>query len=531
GKKTVDFLTEETQKDALKKVTDFFKKGFSKNVPYQFQTKSGEVLEVLLSATSEYDEEGNFERSLAGMVDVTELKKTERELVKNRQNLLEAQRISRIGNYELDFNNYDFSPSPEAMAMLGLAEDQIDLRTLESILHISDKEEFLSKLANSKRTGEDFFHIYRIHHIKSGMTRWVSARGKVKKDEAGTFCRMIGTMQDISEQKVAEDKIRRLSDRILLATELAEIGVWESSSENGEVYWDKQMHEIFESKKAPVKNLKEFANHVVKEDKLVLEEITEKIKSGARFIESDLRLIVNNKIKYVRTYTRIIRDSKASVNRFIGVMYDNTRDKKLQLKLETSLEEKNVLLKEVHHRVKNNMQLVSSILALKSYELEDANAKKLFGEINDRIRSMAVIHDQLYKFYNVSEINISDYLNHIARELRILLGSKNTDILVDADDKVFEVDKVLLFGLIVSELVSNAFKHSFNVKEHGNVRIIFKNKGKVNSLSVLNDGEKVPENILREKSAGLGISLIKTFAKQLNGELTLSEENGFQIVF
>ncbi|MEP1095068.1 MAG: PAS domain-containing protein [Cyclobacteriaceae bacterium] len=531
GKRTIDFVTEETQNDALRKVKDFFKKGYSKNVPYQFRTKSGEVLEVLLSATSEYDEDGNFERSLAGMVDVTELKKTERELVKNRQNLLEAQRISRIGNYELDFNDYDFTPSPEAMAMLGLSEDQIDLRTLEGILHISDKEEFLEKLADSKKTGVDFFHIYRIHHLKSGITRWISARGKVKKDEEGTFCKMIGTLQDISEQKVAEDKIRRLSDRILLATELAEIGVWEFSSENDEVYWDKQMHEIFESKRNPVKNLKEFANHVVKDDLLILEEITKKIKSGARFIESDLRLIVNDKIKYVRTYTRIIRDSNAHVSRFIGVMYDNTRDKKLQLKLETSLEEKNVLLKEVHHRVKNNMQLVSSILALKSYELEDANAKKLFTEINDRIKSMAVIHDQLYKFYNVSEINISDYLNHIARELRILLGTKNTEIVVDADDKVFEVDKVLLFGLIVSELVSNAFKHSFNIKKHGNVHIIFKKEGKVNSLSVLNDGEKVPENILKEKSAGLGISLIKTFARQLNGELSLSEENGFQIVF
>lgn len=531
GKRTIDFVTEETQEDALKKVKNFFKIGYSKNVPYQFRTKSGEVLEVLLSATSEYDEEGNFERSLAGMVDVTELKKTERELVENRQNLLEAQRISRIGNYEFDLNNYGFAPSPEAMAMLGLSEDQIDLRTLASVLHISDKDEFLEKLANSIRTGEDFFHIYRIHHMKSGMTRWISARGKVKKDEAGTFCKMIGTLQDISEQKVAEDKIRRLSDRILLATELAEIGVWESSSENDEVYWDKQMYEIFGRKQAPVKNLKELANLVMKDDVRVLEEFNKKIKNGARFIESDLRLIVNNEIKYVRTYTRIIRDSNAHVNRYIGVMYDNTRDKKLQLKLETSLEEKNVLLKEVHHRVKNNMQLVSSILALKSYELEDANAKKLFAEINDRIRSMAVIHDQLYKFYNVSEINISDYLNHIARELRILLGTTNTEIIVDADDKVFEVDKVLLFGLIVSELVSNAFKHSFNIKKQGNVHIIFKKEGKVNSLSVLNDGERVPENILKEKSAGLGISLIKTFAKQLNGELTLSEKNGFQIVF
>lgn len=530
GKKTVDFLTVDTRAEALDKIKDFFNKGYSKNEPYQFRTKSGEILEVLLSATSEYDEDGNFERSLAGMVDVTELKKTERELVKNRQNLLEAQRISRIGNYELDFNDYNFKPSPEAMVMIGLAEGKLDLRDLERILHISDKEEFLQKLADSKKTGVDFFHIYRIHHLKSGMTRWISARGKVRQDKAGVNCKMIGTVQDISEQKVAEDKIRRLSDRILLATELTEIGVWEYSTENDGVFWDKQMHEIFETAKSPLNSLEELSEYVLPEDHDVLQSVFKRIQKGARFVESDLRLFVSDRVKYVRTYTRIIRNSNSNVTRLIGVMYDNTRDKTLQLKLETSLEEKNVLLKEVHHRVKNNMQLVSSILALKSYELEDKKAKKLFAEINDRIKSMAVIHDQLYKFYNVSEINISDYLNHIARELRILLGSKNTDIIVDADDKVFEVDKVLLFGLIVSELVSNAFKHSFN-KRKGSVHIIFKKKGKVNCLSVLNDGEEVPENILKEKSVGLGISLIKTFAKQLKGELTLSKKNGFQIRF
>lgn len=531
GRRTIDFLTEETKKEALNKVKDFFKKGYSKNVPYQFETKTGEVLDVLLSATSEYDEDGNFERSLAGMVDVTELKKTERELVKNRQNLLEAQRISRIGNYELDLNDYKFSPSPEVRAMLGISTKDKDLRALEGMLHISDKEEFLQKLSNSKHKGEDFFHIYRIHHKKNNLTRWISARGTVKKDENGGFSKMIGTCQDISEQKVAEDKIRRLSDRILLATELAEIGVWEYSSEGEEVFWDRQMHEIFETADSPPGSVKDLSPYVIKEDRAIIKEVSTKIEKGARFIEADIRLLINDKVKYVRTYTRIIRDSNSNITRLIGVLYDNTRDKTLQVKLETSLEEKNVLLKEVHHRVKNNMQLVSSILALKSYELSDKDAKKLFSEINDRIKSMAVIHDQLYKFYNVSEINISDYLNHIARELRILLGSENTEIIVDADDKVFEVDKVLLFGLIVSELVSNAFKHSFRKKKKGKVHIIFKKKRKLNYLSVLNDGVIVPPDILKNKSSGLGISLIKTFTKQLNGELTLSKKNGFQIRF
>ena len=530
GKKTIEFLADISKDEYLKQLKEFFNTGYSRNVPYTFLTKSGESLEVLLSATSEYDEEGNFERSLAGMVDVTELKKTERELTESRQNLLEAQSISRIGNYEIDLVNNTFTPSSEVVAMFGLDEDQRSLSVIDEVLHISDKEEFVTKLNHSKNTGEDFFHIYRIRHLKTKQVRWISGRGKVIRDSEGLSLKMIGTVQDISEQKVAEDKIRRLSDRILLATELAEIGVWEHTTETGEVYWDRQMYEIFESVSKPIETFEMLEEYLHEDDKGKIAELTEKFKEGTRFIEEDLRIRVNGKLKYIRTYTRIIRESN-DVTRSIGVMYDNTRDKELQLELETSLEEKNVLLKEVHHRVKNNMQLVSSILALKSYDLKDKDSKRIFSEINERIKSMAVIHDQLYKFYNVSEINISEYLNHIGSELRILMGSENTNIVVDADDVVFEVDKVLLFGLIVSELVSNAFKHSFHSDEEGQVTIQFRRSGNKNILLVLNDGETIPSDILNQKSTSLGISLIKTFVKQLNGELTLHEKNGFQIIF
>ncbi|MEQ9402942.1 MAG: PAS domain S-box protein [Cyclobacteriaceae bacterium] len=531
GKKILDFVTEDSKKEAKKKINEFFSKGYLRNENYRFKTKSGETLEVLLSATSEYDEEGNFERSLAGMVDVTELRKTERDLLESQQNLIEAQRISKIGNYELDLSDYSFIPSPEVIAIMGLSLNHRNLSILDELIHPGDKAEFVQKLKHSAKTGADFFHVYRIKHLRSHKLRWITGRGKIKKNESGENYKMIGTVQDISEQKVAEDKIRRLSDRILLATELAEIGVWEFSTETGEVFWDKQMYEIFETLKKPITSFKDFAEFMAEEDRPTLWELYDKMKRGARFIEADLKLTINKKVRYLRTYNRVIRGEDARITRIIGVMYENTKDKELQLKLETSLEEKNILLKEVHHRVKNNMQLVSSILALKSYDLKDENSKEIFSEINERIKSMAVIHDQLYKFYNVSEINISEYLNHIARELSVMIGSGDNTITVDADSKLFEVDKALLFGLIVSELVSNAFKHSFSKRREGTVQIIFKSKGAVNRLSVLNNGVKIPVSILDDKSTGLGISLIKTFARQLNGELSLSEKNGFEIQF
>ncbi len=533
GKKITDFLADQSFEEMEGKLMEFYEKKFLRNEPYLFKTKKGQIIEVLLSATPEYDEVGNFERSLTGMVDITELRKTERELKKSQRNLMDAQRISKIGNFELNLKNYQFKPSPELTAMLGFEQEGQNIRVIGDLVYPADRDEFMQKLNHSATTGEDFFHVYRILHLQTGKTKWMSGRGRVIKGSSGSFERIIGTFQDISEQRVAEEKIQRLSDRILLATELAKIGVWEHSEEDREVYWDKNMFEIFDSLEEPIKGIRELSKYIVHEELPLFWEIVEKMKMGFRFVEGNLKINVGSGVKYLKTHTRIIRDENNRITRAIGVLYDNTEDKKLQLELETSLEEKNILLKEVHHRVKNNMQLVSSILALKAYDLNDDDSKRIFDEVNDRIKSMAVIHDQLYKFYNVSEINISEYLNHIAGELRVLLGSEHTKVEVEADDKLFDVDKMLLFGLIVSELVSNAFKHGFEGMEGGgSVRIMFKTLGSSHSyLAVLNDGKPIPDDIFDSKSSGLGLSLIKTFAKQLNGVLSLHPENGIVIRF
>ena len=177
------------------------------------------------------------------------------------------------------------------------------------------------------------------------------------------------------------------------------------------------------------------------------------------------------------------------------------------------------------------MQLISSIMALKSYDLDDDKSKAIFNEINDRIKAMSVIHDKLYTFYNVSEIDIAEYLRHIASELQVLQGSSGITIDVKASKAILDVEKALLIGLMVSEMVNNAIKHGFQKDQIGKVFIHFGKKDKKRILRVLNDGKKLTGDIL-ESSTGLGISLIKTFVKQLEGTLELDkQENGLKVIF
>ncbi len=527
GKTPIDFLAENSVPSIATNLKNFFKDGIIKNVEYTYKKKSGETLDVLLSAVAEYDEEGNFERSISGMLDVSDLKKAERKLQDSQLKLLESQRISKIADYEYDVTTGAFEPSKEMISMMGFAKSDRHVSVVERLIHPEDLTEFVKKLENSIHEGRDFFHIYRIIHLKSKNLKWISGRGKMIKDEDGNVIRMIGTVQDISEQKHAEQKIKRLTDRVLLATEIANLGVWEYDREKDEIFWEDQMYNIFSNTDRPL-SLDELRSYFVEES--LVDSSLELIRNGINFLEMEVKIKVDDEIKYLRAFTRVLKDNKNKLRGMIGVVYDITADKQLQNQLESSLEEKNILIKEVHHRVKNNMQLISSILALKSYELDNEKSKQIFEEINDRIKAMAVIHDKLYTFYNVSEIDIAEYLNHIANELQIILSSSMFTVKVDSERIVLDVEKALLIGLMVSEMVGNAVKHGFKEKEAGKVSIFFSKVEEDYVLRVLNNGEKLEPEVLN-KSTGLGISLIKTFSKQLGGTVEVDDQNGFKATF
>lgn len=529
GKSPSDFMGEGGKKAVQNNLNRLFKEGFIKNIEYQYVKKSGEVMDVLLSAVAEYDEDGNFERSITGMLDVTDLKVAERKLQDSQAKLLEAQRISKIANYEYDIGSGHFIPSDEMISMMGLAKDQRHASVIQQLIHPEDLQDFEEKLRKSIIEGRDFFHIYRIINLRTQKVKWISGRGKMIQDGMGKSIKMIGTVQDITEQKNAEQKIKRLSDRVLLATEIANLGVWEYDRELDEIFWEDQMFSIFNAVSKPM-TIKELENYFIDDDKNIIEESLNMIRRGISFLESDFRVRTEDGEKYIRSFTRVLRDHNDKIKGMVGVIYDVTADKRLQMQLESSLEEKNVLIKEVHHRVKNNMQLISSILALKSYDLEDDKAKSIFNEVNDRIKAMSVIHDKLYTFYNVSEINIGEYLDHIAKELQILQGSSTIIIEVDSEKIILDIEKALLIGLMVSEMVGNALKHGFKVGQEGKISILFNKEEDKFVLRVLNNGKKMKPEVL-QSSTGLGVSLVKTFVKQLGGLVEVDKENGLKASF
>lgn len=204
-------------------------------------------------------------------------------------------------------------------------------------------------------------------------------------------------------------------------------------------------------------------------------------------------------------------------------------------KLLESIKEKEILLKEVHHRVKNNLQVISSILNLQSSYVHDPRTLEIINESQNRIRSMSYIHESLYHTNNFSSINFHDYITNLVQNLvhSYQLYSGKTKLILKIEKINLPLDQAIPCGLILNELVSNSLKHAYSEEEGGEIVIeIYEKLGKV-YIGVQDFGVGLPQGFKIEDSDSLGLGLVDTLVDQLDGELTLKTEGGtnYLIIF
>ena len=194
-----------------------------------------------------------------------------------------------------------------------------------------------------------------------------------------------------------------------------------------------------------------------------------------------------------------------------------------------SLEEKEVLLKEIHHRVKNNLQVVQSLLVLQASGLTDEKTLHVLQESQNRVLSIALIHKKLYEAENLSRIDLGSYLEQLTNELQAVYstGDKLMPIEIDTGEIALNVDTAVPLGLIVNELVSNSFKHSAVEDREKGVRLALTNEPAGDlQLTVQDKGPGLPDGFDWQKSGTLGMRLVQLLAKQINGSLQYHFDSG-----
>ncbi|MDZ8082443.1 MAG: PAS domain S-box protein [Nostoc sp. DcaGUA01] len=209
---------------------------------------------------------------------------------------------------------------------------------------------------------------------------------------------------------------------------------------------------------------------------------------------------------------------------------------KAEVKLRSALAEKEVLLKEVHHRVKNNLQIVSSLLQLQSHTIQDPEVIKVLRESQNRIESISLIHKNLYTSPDIGQIDVGEYIHNLAASLLISyqIVPGRIGLETDIDSVSLNIDQAIACGLVINELISNALKHAFPNQQAGTIHIALRNLNNSIEMTIQDNGIGLPDNLDWRNTSSLGLSLVYDLVtEQLEGEITLERDRGtvFKIQF
>jgi PAS domain S-box-containing protein len=336
--------------------------------------------------------------------------------------------------------------------------------------------------------------------------------------------------RDITERKKAEVELRTSEERWEFALEGAGDGVWDWNAQTNKVYYSRQWKAMLGYEECDIgEAFNAWELRVHPDD---LDEALEKIKR--HFDGEDPVYICEHRIrckdgkyKWILARGKVIsRTDEGRPLRVIGTHADISSRKKAEEELKRSISEKEILMRELQHRVKNNLSIVTSLLAIETGKLHDENSKKIFKGIHSRIRSMSELYNELYQSSEIDCINLRKYLDTIARSIIEISSSEAERIrlITSLEDIHLDMKRTVPLALVLNELIINSIKHAFPPGREGEIRLALKKSGDMISMSVSDDGPGVQAEPGTERGGSMGLGLINMLAEQLEG--TFSVESG-----
>jgi len=230
-----------------------------------------------------------------------------------------------------------------------------------------------------------------------------------------------------------------------------------------------------------------------------------------------------------------IKDRDGNVIGSIHIAHDITQRKEMEEKLEKALEEKNTLMKEIYHRTKNNLMVISSLLSLQSRYIKDENIQSIFKESQNRAKSMAMVHEKLYRSGDLKHLDFAEYIVNLSNDLydTYTLDKNLIKLVLNIEEVTLNVDISIPLALILNELLTNSLKHAFTDGKGGEIRVELKKYNKNYQLSVSDNGIGFPKDLDYHDTDTLGMLIVNSLTDQIDGELNLERNHGtkFTITF
>jgi len=372
-----------------------------------------------------------------------------------------------------------------------------------------------------------YSHEYRFQH-KDGSYRWIYDQLKLVRDEMGNALEIIGYWIDISDRKAVEQKLTSTTLRLATLLENLQLGVLVKDELDKVVLINQSFCDLFNINTLPSEligtNFSEFPAQI---GEFTKEIVCTTETNNEEIILADGRILE-------RDYVPIM-----VANKYQGHLWmyrDISERKNYELQLKNSLKEKEMLLKEIHHRVKNNLLVVSNLLEFQADYTEDPAIIQLLQDSQNRIYSMALIHEKLYRSTNLAKINFGEYLQDLVDNLfdSYKVWDQQIQFELDLDPIFLNIETAHPCSLVVNELLSNALKHAFPGRRSGKIWIaLSERENQEITLTVKDNGIGFPEALDFRNTESLGMELVCTLTEQLEGTIELKREKGtcFELTF
>jgi len=561
----------------------FFAKGikkvldgkFVKNTEYRFKTKNRKYIELSSSQAPLFDDQNKIIGILCMSKDLTEFKKAEKFIEDriHRQAIIAKFGLEAIAEKNLDklFQkaasllantlNVKFTKILELLpnkkllklrAGVGWHEDLVGNATVENNENSQAGYTLLKTepviVENLKKETRFFApKLLADHNVISGMSVIIQGEEspfgilgahtdkfrKFSDDDINFLQSIANILANVILRNSTEKELKKSEEKYRMLTEQSLLGTIIIANEKI-IFANRGISNIlgFSIDELLSWDLNSIIQHIHPEDiSNVIEKYQQILDEKITSFESEIRVEKKNEdFLYIRLYLKKIQFQGKSAL-YLNVI-DISEQKKNESLLESSLAEKEILLKEIHHRVKNNLQIISSLIVLQEQYINDEKVSDIFKEFQNRIKVMALIHQSLYNSKNLNKIDLSTYVKKLVNNLFKIysVDSQKINLQLNIEDIDLKLDKAIPFGLIINELVTNSLKHAFSKNENGIIGVSLKKKRNNRILlDVYDNGKGLPKELNYKDSESLGLNLIHTMTKQINGKIEIKKKNGTHV--
>ena len=482
------------------------------------------------------DESGDVIRVIGTVQDITERKETELALISNEEKFKNLVENLNDIVFSLDPAGTVIYVSPRLSAVTGFSPDDLVGSKFYNFISPDDlpdiKKSFGLVLKGSIRSS-DFRYI-----TKNGQIHWARTSSRPIL-ENGIVTGVNGILSDITEKKLYEEALLKSEVHLSNALKIAHLGPWEYDVLKDEFTFNDSFYAIYKTTAKDVGGYKMSSSQyserfMFPEDRhLIVSETKQALESNdpdfSRQTEHRI-LYADGQIGYISVRFYIIKDEHGKTIKTYGVNQDITERKKVENEILRLLDERDLLLTEVHHRIKNDMNIICSMLMIQIDSCDNPVIRNVLMETEVRINVMFNIYNELYMGKEFNFISLKTYITNLISNIKYIYSDQcNTVMNIDIDDITISRKISFPVGMIVNELITNSYKYAFvdRISYDNSIGVIMHKNGNGDFfISISDNGKGFPDRILRNELPGFGLKLINMLSRQINGKTKLYNDNG-----